>query len=219
MPILPWTIRNWLVFGKFIPISTTAGAALYSSYFPPEGKFFGFVPFDENMKYAYSLDSETAASDFLLKKTIAGIKQMSFTQFVRLEFLKVLYFFSPFDWEILGGNGIYNFFYGFISPFFILGIFLSFKKMKDLLPVFLPLIYVFLMTLITYGSPRFRLPIEPYLIILAAVGISYFIKLFSKKIFPISLLFLFFLLNSSLYLNSYPIKMFCRNLVEKVGLW
>jgi hypothetical protein len=40
LPILPWTIRNFVVFERFVPISTGSGKALYvGTYYPADGEY------------------------------------------------------------------------------------------------------------------------------------------------------------------------------------
>jgi 4-amino-4-deoxy-L-arabinose transferase-like glycosyltransferase len=40
LPILPWTIRNFVVFERFVPISTGSGKALYvGTFYPADGEY------------------------------------------------------------------------------------------------------------------------------------------------------------------------------------
>lgn len=217
--ILPWTLRNWNRFHKIVPISTNVGINIYSSYFPPEGKLFGFTASDKNTEYAMSLKSESEASTYLLKKTGEEVGKMGMLKFLKLELLKVLYFWCPFDWEIIGG-GRYNFIYGFILPFFIFGFLSTLKKFNEFIFVYLPVIYFFFISLVTYGSPRFRLPIEPYLILIASAGLVYFIiNRPWAKIFPVALASGYLLLNLFFYLHAQQVKTIVRAFFEKINLW
>jgi len=217
LPISVWTLRNWLVFHKFIPIVSRTGIGLYISYFPKDGKFYGFNVLDATNENAKFLTLKADQTIFWVKETLKFIKNNP-TRFLKLEFLKTLYFWSPFDWEIIG-YGVYNFMYGFIVPFFICGVFITLKRFRELLPIYLPIIYSFFIALVTYGSPRFRLPIEPYLIIIASVGITYFIGRFSKKVYPILITSGYLLLNLFFYVNSYQLKIVTRNIFEKIHIW
>ena len=217
LPISPWTLRNWRLHHRFIPVSTNLGKNLYCSYFPKDGKLYGFVTTYQMSEKMKGIDSEVEQSNFLVKETLKFIKNNPI-HVLKLEILKIAYFWSPFDWEIIG-NGVYNFMYVFILPFFIYGIFSTFKRFNELLPIYLPIIYSFLIALITYGSPRFRLPIEPYLIVLASAGISYFINRFSRKVYPVLLTGGYFFLNLFFYFISPSVKIFVREIFEKIGLW
>lgn len=168
-PIIPWTIRNWTVFHEFVPISTNVGINLYSSYFPPKGKLFGFTAVDKNTVHASTLNSEPEQSRFLLYKTLERIKEFTVIQIVKLEILKFTYFWVPLDWEIIG-KGRYNIVYGFLLPLFIFGFVSLRNQFKKYIVIYLPIYYHLLMALITYGSPRFRLPVEPYFILFSTSG-------------------------------------------------
>lgn len=218
LPILPWTLRNWQAHhNRFVLITNKTGMALYSSYVPREGKLYGYNAKDHITKRAELLDSEVDQSNFLVKETLKYIWQNPLKVF-KLELLKIAFFWSPFDWETIG-YGVYNFMYGFILPFFVYGVFISYKRHRELLPIYLPIGYAFLIALITYGSPRFRLPIEPYIIIIGSMGIYYFILKFSKRIYGGLLSGLYFILNILMYFNSYQIKQLTRSFFEKVHLW
>lgn len=218
LTILPWSIRNWIVFHEFVPISTNLGINIYSSYFPPQEKLFGFTASDENTEYAKSFNSETKSSKFLMQKTFEKLSKLSPGKILKLELLKIIYFYCPFDWEIIGG-GVYNFVYGFILPFFIYGTLLTLKRFRELLPLYLPILCFFITALVTYGSPRFRLPVEPYFIIIASSAIIYFINNAPKKFYPFLITGSYFLCNLIFFTNSYHIKLFVKGFFEKIYLW
>ncbi|MBU2541464.1 MAG: glycosyltransferase family 39 protein [Candidatus Omnitrophica bacterium] len=217
LTIAPWTVRNWRVHHKFVPVVSRTGLGLYSSFVPRDGKTFGFNADDEITKKAESLSTEVERSNFLAKQALKHIKDNP-SQLFKLEILKILFFWAPFDWSILAG-GVYNFAYGFILPFFILGIFASFKRFEELALIYLPIIYIQFFVLITFGIPRFRLPIEPFIIIIASIGIDKFLRRFSKKIFPYLLMLSFFLVNLLIYFNSYQVKLFLKSILEGLKIW
>ncbi len=217
LSIAPWTVRNWKVTHRFIPISTTLGVGLYSSYLPKEGKLYGFTARDKVVEESELIRSEPIQSDYLTRETLKYIKNHPI-HVLKLELLKTVYFWSVFDWEIIG-NGVYNFMYVFIMPFLVFGIFVNSKRFNDLLPIYLPILYSFFISLVFYGSPRFRLPIEPYIIIIAASGIVCFMQRFNKKVFPGLLITSYFLLNLCLYMSSYQVKLFAMSVFDRFGLW
>ena len=198
LTLAPWSIRNWRLLHAFVPVSTQSGLALYSSFNPKDGKIYGLNARDKITEEADKLESEVAKSKFLVSQTIQLIRQNPFRIF-RLELLKCLYFWVPLDWEVMG-EGRYNFIYGFLFPFFIAGFILSLRRFRDYLAIYLPVIYFQTMILIFYGSPRFRLPIEPCLSIFASIGIMRFISYFPKKIYNYSFLVFYLLLNLFIFI-------------------
>lgn len=217
LTILPWTLRNWFVFHELIPISSRMGGGVYLSYVPRDGKFFELDPNDRTIKKAGLIKSQSEQNKFFLKETIRHIKNHPIS-LIKIELLKILYFWSPFDWEIIG-YGVYNFIYGFVLPFFFIGIFTTLKRFKYALLVCLPIIYSFFIALVTHGSPRFRLPVEPYIIIIASAVICSFIDRFSKRIYPFLFVISCFFLNLLIYLNSLSVKIFARSILHKLYLW
>lgn len=219
LPLSIWMYRNYIVYRAFIPVSTQTGYALYDSYFPRNGKVFGVSIVDDNVRYAVSLKSQVKMSRFLAAKTLEFIRHNPL-KVLKLELLKVLYFWVPFDWEIMRvGKGLYHFQYVFILPFSVFGIFLLMRRHPVYLPLYIPIAYLFLMSLAFYGSPRFRMPIEPFLIIFFAVGMLKFFKLFKNKYIPLSIGTSYAFINFFLYLNSDLLKHICRNVLTSVGVW
>lgn len=220
LPILPWTVRNYLVHRTFVPVTTETGEALYSSYFPREGKLYGFSPEDETIEQWRKIESEAEGSKFLTKKTWEFIRDNPRQVLFRLLPLKIAYFFSPFDWEIIGG-GVYNFIYVFFIPFSLGGIIISLRRKKypSLHLLYLVIVYCFLLALIFYGSPRYRLIIEPYLIIFAALGIYYFFRKFSHKVIPILITVFYFSINLTIFFYSRLIKEGAKAIFQHLGLW
>ena len=172
LPVTPWVIRNYSVYHRFVPVATQGGITFYSSYQPPNG-IFGTLPSgstsDPVIIEAGSMSDPVLRNHFLVKKTLDFIINNP-GKVIMLELEKVLYLWAPFDWEIVGGRW-FNFMYVMMLPFFVIGLFIAFKKFSKFYPILLPIFYFQIITLIFYGSPRFRLPVEPYIFILAMLGL------------------------------------------------
>ena len=180
LTVSPWVIRNYRIYHKFVPVSTHGGITLYSSYCPPGGIFGRVATIDDPVvAESKQIASPVLASNFLTKKTIYFILRNP-AKVLRLEFKKMLYFWAPFDWEIIGGRG-FNFIYVAALPFFAIGLLFAIRRFKFFYPILLPIGYIQIMSLIFYGSPRFRLPIEPYLFILAVIGVMVAGRYVSRK--------------------------------------
>lgn len=212
-----WTFRNWRVYHTFIPLTTAAGINLYSSYCPPEGKLFGFTSDDHIVDLSRSIHNEAEESRFLTREALKFIRNNP-KKLPRLEFLKFAFFWSVFDWEIIG-NGVYNFSFGFMLPFFIWGILAGIRKWQNYFLLYLPILYFQIITLLLYGSPRFRVPCEPFIIIFSSIGIMCFFQKFTKNIFPTILLVFFFMLNLTAYFYSPLVKDYLKCALVKFGLW
>jgi 4-amino-4-deoxy-L-arabinose transferase-like glycosyltransferase len=177
--LAPWTARNFYKLNAFVPLSNVGGVTLYNSYvIPQEG--FGYNSL-EGLDIAYfNLLDETAQSKFLVKKTIARIAQNP-SDAMQLAAVKILLFFYPFDgyWYPVSFGSRYNLFWGIVFSFAIIGI----ACVRESNDINIKLVYFllgsFLLGIVTfYGSPRFRIPIEPLLICFAAAG---YVRLSEKK--------------------------------------
>lgn len=219
IPISLWTYRNYRVYKTFVPISTQGGYAFYNGYFPVEGKIYGFNVGGKDVEHAMSLDSQTKMSSYLFRKTIEFIKDNPL-KVLRLEVLKLLYFWSPIDWEILGeGYARYNFQYVFMLPFGILGMIILWKGFRDYVPLYAPLIYMTAIVLVFFGVPRFRMSVEPYLVLFFAVGLFRFFNFFRNKYLSLALIVSYAVINTIMYFSSATVKFFLKNIFTRLGLW
>jgi len=227
LTILPWTIRNYFVHHEFVPLTTQTGNIVYDASHPVEDKIFGFrAPQDDVMRQANQMKSETEKNNFLLQMGIKSIQNAPL-KYMKLAFSKFLFFWVPFDWEvvrILPKRGEFNFSYAFVMPFFILCMFSLFSTKdnklhhrKQLFVAFVLCYFVFFSS-ITYGSPRLRLPLEPLLILFASHGIYIFFKSFNRYTSSV-LLLSFYFLNFHIFLKSAFYKEACATMMNRIGLW
>lgn len=218
--VSPWVIRNYIVYHAFVLGGTQAGEVLYTSYNPRQGYLYGFTTNDEVIAFASTIENEVERSGFLFKKALESIKER-IREVPRMEVLKVVFFWSIFDWEILSadpGRGVYNFFYVFFLPFSIVGAMLLWKDFKKYSVLFIPVIFFQLLALVFFGSPRYRMAIEPSLIIFAGAGINYFYRrIYKKNIFYLSMIILF-CFNFIVYLYSDQLKIFTKHILQNLRL-
>lgn len=212
-----WTIRNWRIHHTFVPLTTAVGINFYSSFSPPEGKLFGLTANDDIVTLSRTINNEAEQSKFLFKETFKFIR-VNIDKIPRLELLKFIFFWSVFDWEVLG-RGTYNISYAFMLPLFILGLFVNIKKWHLYTLLYVPILYFQGTALLFYGSPRFRIPCEPFIIIFAAVGIMYLFQRFYRKIIPAATLTLSLLVNVAFYFYAPLLRNYLKCIFIKVNLW
>jgi len=216
----PWVVRNYLVFGEPVLTTSNTGMVLYTGNFPLEGKLFGFniqgAELDGDLKGVMDLpelERDKRLHEYAVNKILEDPWRA-----VRLLRLKALYFWSPFDWEVLGNSeGTLNAGYLWILLFAGLALFSGGWRGDNLLPV-LVVAYFFLLCLPTYGSPRLRLPIEPFLIVLAASGWEW---AEGRTAAGGRYILLAFVIVSSVcgYAFGYQIKEFTADILVRLGLW
>ena len=170
---LPWVVRNYVLFGHFIPTNTLGGQALYSGNLPRQGKIFGYnlrkYELDPSERYVLGLP-EVEQDKALTKMAIEGLKSQPPAKVARLFLLKFLFFWIPFDWEVLGNpKGIFNSWFFWVGVFFLYWLWRLRWRENYFFPCAM-IVYFMLICLVTYGSPRLRLPVEPFLLLFAAAG-------------------------------------------------
>lgn len=196
--LLPWSIRNYSKLNAFIPLSNIGGISLYSSYVLPE-RGFGYALSPESIGEEYQkLQNETERNKYLISKTVNYIAKHPLRT-AKLTLLKPLYFFYPFDgyWYPFSFGSKYNIFFGIILIFAFIGILTGISGDNMNLNLVYFLLMAFIIGIIVFeGIPRYRLPIDPFLICLASWGVYWTlkknIKLFgSVVIFNIAMFFIF----------------------------
>ncbi len=175
--LTPWTVRNHRLHDALVPVATQGGATLYAGNHPQGGRVLGVMADDDRTRHAANM-TEVEASAYLTAMTIQDWKDDP-PEAVRLAVLKTLYFWTPEDWEILPGSGGFNPTYAFVM-LWVLWLLVGSGGSRELRttswgwrlwPAWsISLAFVGL-SLVFYGSPRLRFPIEPFLVILAAAGI------------------------------------------------
>ncbi|MDH3223538.1 MAG: hypothetical protein OEO23_07465, partial [Gemmatimonadota bacterium] len=174
--LAPWTVRNYRLHEALVPVATQGGATLYAGNHPRDGRVLGVMADDDRTRRAETL-TEVEASAYLTAMTLQDWKGDPL-EAGRVAVLKTLYFWTPEDWEILPGSGRFNPTYAFMMAW-VLYLLVGVRGSKEarsswswaLWPAWSISIGFVGLSLVFYGSPRLRFPIEPFLAILAAAGI------------------------------------------------
>jgi 4-amino-4-deoxy-L-arabinose transferase-like glycosyltransferase len=193
--MLPWTARNYQIFHRLIPVANQDGLTLYASYWPPQvgsKRIWGNVPGAEDPVVAKALRAtdEVETSNQLRSVTLNRLREEPL-YVVELWPSKLLYLLAPFDWEWFphrpGTTRSVNIGYCLLFWPACVGIcVLRQRRLVGLIPQEYVLMWVLpasviVQSLIFYGSPRFRLPAETTLVLLASVGIVWMLQMTWKK--------------------------------------
>jgi 4-amino-4-deoxy-L-arabinose transferase-like glycosyltransferase len=175
----PWIIRNYIAHKSFIIVGTRAGISFWmANNKKANGRW---VPISEEIiiKEFGRRPSEVELNRFGYKKGFEYLKSLSFKELLILEFKKFLFLW---DFRNEGGNIVY--WYVFLLPFALIGIFINFYKFERN-SILYYIIFVPIIVCSIFGSHiRLRIPAIPYLNIFSAIGINYLrLKLKSILIF------------------------------------
>ena len=180
--ILPWTIRNYLAFDRFVLLNTNAGFVFFWANHPiygtqfvpilPDGEYQALIPPELR-----GLD-EAALDQALLEKGIGFVIQDP-VRYLRLSLSRVPIYFTVWPSEESGGlsNVARTASAGVLWPFMLGGILLSVARWRRspdprrdsaVLLVGLFVIAYSLIHILTWTLIRYRLPIDAVLLVFAA---------------------------------------------------
>lgn len=176
LTIAPWTIRNFLWFGHFVPVTNQGGLHLYEVLGPDATG----GPCIEHITLPPQVDglSEYDRDQVLRKLTLAYVRENP-GHLLRLAIVKAGRFWNMdlndsalrntlFRWPLMA-------FSLFAYAFFIAGICYA-RPRRALLFLLAPLLYFALLHMVFMGSVRFRIPVMPYLEIVAAAGLWHLLR-------------------------------------------
>ncbi|MBU1864227.1 MAG: glycosyltransferase family 39 protein [Candidatus Omnitrophica bacterium] len=186
--ITPWMMRNYRVHKSFVFITTEAGYQIFASNNPLANGAGVWQPgVYERFTKEYGTivkqhPQEVDRQKYLFKEGLRFIKNNP-KRYLWLMGDKFMWFWNAFPHTMFRDKIVSGLSYGILLPFFILGFFQTlFKRDRKLLLFhFIVLYFTFIHCTFSYGSLRFRLPIEPYIIILAAHVILNFVERMKGK--------------------------------------
>jgi 4-amino-4-deoxy-L-arabinose transferase-like glycosyltransferase len=185
--ILPWTIRNYVVYNEFLPLNSNAGYALYASTHPDHGVYFiqdHFARIPPEMRGL----NEAQLSSALTKRGVEHVIQEPQRYFL-LTLSKIPIFFNFwFSSESdLPSNLLRVFSYGIYLPFFLYGLILSRRNWKASSLILLFAVVYSVIHILTWSSIRYRLVIDATFMPFAALAlIDIYARLRALRQTPIS---------------------------------
>jgi hypothetical protein len=177
--LVPWIVRNWRVFGAYVPVSTNGGRSFYASNHPESdglgGAVFRDIVLPEDRRLAADGCSEPERSDYFFRKGVAAIRADA-GRAAALFARKFMLF-----WDVAAENYVrgvrrrgYNYGYAFLVPPAMLAIVLAWRKREWSAEMTLSILVVLFFTVvhaIGHSCTRYRISLEPMLILLAADGL------------------------------------------------
>ena len=180
--LLPWTLRNYFTLGSFNPISAGGGGLFWAG---TQGMLNG-KPAVYPMDYYYP---ELSKMPLHQRDSIAvkiGLKSiynapfvylnLTLKKFVRIIFQPVGQVLTEKKYQLLGK--LLYLIHFILLIFAVIGFILNRPIWQDFLPIISIIIYVILMHTLMTSIPRYRLPIEPYIVLFAVYG---FLSLVKRK--------------------------------------
>jgi 4-amino-4-deoxy-L-arabinose transferase-like glycosyltransferase len=178
--LAPWTLRNYVAFGKFIPVAVSAGENLWIGNnahatgsqhydygaFSPEDLRRDLARVPENRDYQYARDKvfERYAVHFALTHPLSEVKLM-------LTKLAIFFVYDPA--HIKGRQPIYWVPSVLLSVLAAYGAWLRGGKLwKEDLIIVVSVLFAVAVTAAVFALPRYKIVIDPFLMIFAAQVVS-----------------------------------------------
>ena len=172
LAVAPWTIRNYLLYDRFMLLESQYGHVLWNSNHPDQGTSFRgawVAPIPEGLKGLNEVD----LTNELLRRGRENILADP-RRFLLLSLSRVKFFFTfwPTADSSLVSNIARVLSFGITLPFMLAGIILSARKWRELLPLYLFLVIHYAVYLSSWVMIRYRVPADTVLLIFAAVAIA-----------------------------------------------
>ncbi len=191
LTIVPWTIRNEVVMHSFIPVSDETGITLVGTYnvasaadphFPYKWRIFYGIPGERGLVREESTLTEPEIGDKLQSQALHYISDHPLSPFV-VGFHNTLRMFElegSFAWQSSASAislptntarvGIFSFW--FLCLLAIAGAFTRLARSAPRWVWAVPLLLALSVVVVNTETPRFREPVDPFLILLAAAGLA-----------------------------------------------
>ena len=171
--IAPWTIRNYLVYRGFLLLNSNAGYALYASNNPNLGTNWRnevvVVPVPDELAGQNEAQLDRALTQKALKLILADPNR-----YLWLNLNKTLEYFrfwpSGDSSPISNLNRVLSF--GLYLPFMVLGLVFSISSWRNFAPLYLFMIIHTAIHLLSWPSPRYRLPVDAVLMVFAGIALT-----------------------------------------------
>jgi hypothetical protein len=171
--ILPWTVRNYIVYKAFLPLNSNAGYALYSANHPDHG-----IRFDQDYPAPLPTDLIDKVLNEAQWNTELAKRGLQFVlddpqRYLLLSLNRVGIFFNFWfsSESSLISNLMRVFSYGLYLPFFLYGLALSWRSRQKASLVYLFAMVFSALHILTWASIRYRLPVDAVMLPFAGLAV------------------------------------------------
>jgi 4-amino-4-deoxy-L-arabinose transferase-like glycosyltransferase len=186
--ILPWSYRNYSTIHEFVPIAQSAGYNLWRGHnLGTRGAWNDSLSTELKNELANAEKTKSYGSirdSLFLEHALKHISENP-VRSVKLTGFKFVYFWGYFWGVETGYTGVGSPLYWLpwflLLPFFVAGVYISFDKWYELVPIQSFIIIPTLVIVVFFVLPRYRLFIVPYVAVVSSVGFSRLQSIFFGK--------------------------------------
>lgn len=172
--ITPWMLRNYAVYGAIVPVSPKAGLALIGGNHPYTNGHYVAVNSFAEYQWITGIEDPLARDHAYVQATLTFWRESTPRALLTLVVKKFFLFWTDF------GNH-YNLAYAIMLPFAWLGLWVT-QRNRQALILHAFIFYHLFFCLVFFTEARMRLPIEPFLILLASAGVAWFVGRFKHRV-------------------------------------
>lgn len=183
-----WWIRNYYIFDKFVPFTTSSGMNLYLG--ANEYNKYGDISWATSVEQEFVLETNNIKDEIERNNTYKE-KAISFITNNPLQYLKLMWLkfqryysftFNSKKFDNLFYNLISMLSYGVVITFALLFFILNLSMWKKFSAIYLVIGYFTLIHIVFIASIRYRLPLEPLFILMASYSMVHLKnKILSRK--------------------------------------
>lgn len=186
--LAPWIIKNYIHHEEFIPTTSRLGYGLwlsnndFSDNLIKRGGYNRTINFQKHINLSHGIKNVIDRSNYLKSKAIENIYEIRFNYLNILfkRFLNTLHF-KPNPYQDYKKTDYMMLVYIFpIYIFFLIGIF-TIRLNYNFIFFLLSILYVIIVHLPFYGFPRFRYPVDSYIIIISGIAFFNFFEKLKKN--------------------------------------
>jgi 4-amino-4-deoxy-L-arabinose transferase-like glycosyltransferase len=188
--LVPWNIRNYICFKKFIPVAMGIGGPFWmGSYITHQGEYRYGESLQKMKDEAGEVQNLADKEKNLIIKAFKNIRNNPVAYSLTF-FKKFIYYFLKIYEDVPKGAPrhpnlfvvlILGFSYYPIFFLFLAGVILSIKRWKKLLPLYGVILYSGLIYSIFIVVPRYRIPLMPFFTLFAAFALITWVDRFKNR--------------------------------------
>jgi hypothetical protein len=175
-PLISWSARNYFKYGRVVPVSTSMGWNLYEG-FTLDREEIRRRPFEMHAEAnRLGLDCAAECGDYFLKKTKAYVRENPLRA-AKIVVGKAFLFWRPwpYDPHVWWQRAAFGVYFTILFIFALLGVRLVASN-PAWPPIWALFAYLTALHSVFFTSLRYRLPLEPFLCLLGAVGVDGLLK-------------------------------------------
>jgi len=189
--LVPWIVRHYVVFDQFVPVASGAGGGLWHGSTPSNNGTYQYdISRKQVARETRGLERPVDKDRLLLRKSLQAIGKSPLKFIVQVG-QKYLRFFTQVYEDVPQGERrkknplvltmlVLNYYPVLLACLF--GWVVYFKKWPRLFPLYWVIIYSGLIYSITLVTPRYRIPLLPFMILFASAGLFHGIQQWSGRI-------------------------------------